>query len=195
MTETKPYGIYVAEKAYQAPELGEEWRTHRFLVLSDDSTPIDVKMDWDNVCFDQELHFTRDSKTELLRAAAAMMKFRDKGDIKILGPVVTGDELTVRNLWNRALQVGVALNGAGVAFDNYKEMADPSSANNCDAGLAACFQVIGHSYDLSDHAGNFNPDLLDIIRDGIEPVKAFDIVAAARVQTRSLTRELIRAFR
>lgn len=189
MPRYKKYGIHVGEKAYYAPDLGDAWRTHRFLILSDETTAsIDEKLAGQLFHAEQELHYIRHPASALLKAAI-FAPVRKTDSIKVLGQVTAGSEHVVRGLWNRALHVGVALNWMNLEFDDYRTVENPAQAKNCDAGLKASFDVMGHGFDFGRH-GNFNTSLLNFVRDKVALSARRQSVLSQREETKRLFREL-----
>jgi hypothetical protein len=189
VTDSKTYGIYVGEKRYRDPALGKAWRQHRFLILSDETdSPVTAQMQRPVFQPEQELHYVRHRVSGLLRAIIVASP-RPKDSFRLLGKVKSGPEGVVRGLWNRSLQVGIALNGLKLKFDDYRAVAEPQRACNCEAGLKACFDVMGHGFDFG-HDGFYRVDLSADISGILNPAPTGGDIAERRRETARLHKAL-----
>jgi hypothetical protein len=109
---SKTYEIYIAEKPYQALELGSDWRKHRFFMLADNTKESFAQAVTGHFIPEQELHYLRIKPTGLLKARVCPINLiqRPVSEITLLGPVKSGNEYTIRGDWNRALTAAVELN-------------------------------------------------------------------------------------
>ena len=154
------FSVYIAEKPYRAPELGDQWRRHRFLMLGDDSHGRFEAATNALYMPEQELHYVRMRQTGLLKAMVFPFGrvARPAADIEIRGPIARGDEYSIRGPWNRALATGVALNEQDLVFADVTKISDISRLYTCDAGLQAGLDAMEIKYDFG-RSGMFKAGL------------------------------------
>jgi hypothetical protein len=181
------FSVYIAEKPYHVPELGDQWRRHRFLMLGDDSNNEFTAPPKGIYAPEQELHYVRMRQTGLLKAMVFPFGrvARPVSEIDIKGPVARGDEYTIRGSWNRALATGVALNEQDLVFADVTKISDISRLYTCDAGLQAGLDAMNIKYDFG-RSGMFKAGLYDSVAGRVPALNSQEGLQARRITSADL---------
>ena len=137
---TKKLSIYVLEKPVRSwlSERAEFY--HSCLALVNESGG--AATDGPDFTPEQELHFMDDIGSESLTASVYTRERHLSAESALIG-YIGGEEMSIRKLWNRALQVGVAVKRAAPEFD---KVAGLEWEFNCRSGVEAALKAMGFEY-------------------------------------------------
>ena len=187
------FSVFVAEKPYQDSELGDAWRTHRFLMLADMTQNHFLSASSDNYIPEQELHYVKMRRTPFLKAVVYPKGriVRPKSDISVSQAIAFGSEYEVRGNWNRALATALASNYEDINFADVTKVTDVNQLYTCDAGLQAGLDAMEIQHDFG-RAGFFNSDLYNRVAEQVPTLDPSDTLSDRRRDSERLMKEIMR---